>query len=131
MKGISAVLATVLIVVITVAIIGLAYAWSVNLFELCENGQARELNDNGYWECPLEDPCYECNSVLKKIPTAHLLLIGDYQFNMTYNILDEDKLTSCTFFDYNSIRVSEDYEIIKTYYEEQECVECKIVECLQ
>jgi len=31
-KGISAVLATVLIVVITVAIIGLAYAWSVDLF---------------------------------------------------------------------------------------------------
>ena len=34
MKGISAVLATVLIVVITVAIIGLAYGWATGLFEL-------------------------------------------------------------------------------------------------
>ena len=34
MKGISAVLATVLIVVITVAIIGLAYGWATGLFKL-------------------------------------------------------------------------------------------------
>ncbi|MDD5416702.1 MAG: hypothetical protein PHU12_01875 [Candidatus Aenigmarchaeota archaeon] len=34
MKGISAVLATVLIVVITVAIIGLAYGWSTGLFKI-------------------------------------------------------------------------------------------------
>ncbi len=40
-KGISAVLATVLIVVITVAIIGLAYAWSVDLF-----GQVTDTSDD-------------------------------------------------------------------------------------
>ena len=40
MKGISAVLAMVLIVVITVAIIGLAYGWATGLFELTsEAGQ--------------------------------------------------------------------------------------------
>ncbi|MBU3896394.1 MAG: hypothetical protein KJ697_00455 [Nanoarchaeota archaeon] len=34
MKGISAVLATVLIVVITVAIIGMAYGWATGMFEM-------------------------------------------------------------------------------------------------
>jgi len=34
MKGISAVLATVLIVVITVAIIGMAYGWSTGMFKM-------------------------------------------------------------------------------------------------
>ncbi|MDD5416701.1 MAG: CARDB domain-containing protein [Candidatus Aenigmarchaeota archaeon] len=34
MKGISAVLATVLIVVITVAIIGLAYGWATGMFKM-------------------------------------------------------------------------------------------------
>ncbi|MBU3896395.1 MAG: hypothetical protein KJ697_00460 [Nanoarchaeota archaeon] len=45
MKGISAVLATVLIVVITVAIIGMAYGWATGMFEMV--GDTSEENVAG------------------------------------------------------------------------------------
>jgi len=43
MKGISAVLAMVLIVVITVAIIGLAYGWATGLFELTSEAGQKQV----------------------------------------------------------------------------------------
>lgn len=48
MKGISAVLATVLIVVITVAIIGLAYGWATGLFKV--TSEATETQVGGVTE---------------------------------------------------------------------------------
>ncbi len=43
MKGISAVLAVVLIVVITVAIIGLAYAWATGLFGITTEASEQQV----------------------------------------------------------------------------------------
>ncbi len=43
MKGISAILATVLIVVITVAIIGLAYGWATGLFKMTSEATEEQV----------------------------------------------------------------------------------------
>ena len=48
MKGISAVLAIVLIVVITVAIIGLAYGWATGLFAMTSEATEEQVGGMGF-----------------------------------------------------------------------------------